>query len=304
MYRMTYDSVDHSIKYSHCGYAFLIYPLCHRCLILLVIMATAVPFFLAASPQVPVMNNSNRPNGTARLQFNTDDDVDLKNISIDVLSPLYNRPNTMLFTQLSGRHRDSRDTLNIGAGVRMFTRSWMYGINTFFDNDFTGTNRRMSLGAELWTNYIKLSSNLYYRIKNWSHSPDFDDIDERPAYGYDMRGDAYLPFYPQLGARMVFEKYYGYGVALFDKNKQLDSPRALIVGLNYTPIPLLTLAVEQRVGSGDQSEDRISLQINYRLGLSWREQFNPQEVASIRTLAVSRYDAVERNGDMVLDYRH
>jgi len=92
-------------------------------------------------------------------------------------------------------------------------------------------------------------------------------------------------------------------VALFDKNKQLENPRALIVGLNYTPVPLLTLAVEQRVGSGDQSEDRISLQINYRLGLSWREQFSPQGVAAIRTLAVSRYDSVERNGDMVLDYQ-
>ncbi|WP_213993326.1 inverse autotransporter beta domain-containing protein [Sodalis sp. dw_96] len=241
--------------------------------------------------------------GTARIQFDTDDDFHLNGSSIDLLAPLYNRPNTMLFTQLGGRNRDSRNALNLGVGVRLFTNNWMYGINSFFDNDFTGTNRRMSLGAELWTHYIKLSSNLYYRIKNWSHSPDFDDTDERPAFGYDMRGDAYLPFYPQLGASMVFEKYYGYGVALFDKNKQLDSPRALIVGLNYTPIPLLTLAVEQRVGSGDQSEDRISLQINYRLGLSWREQFNPQGVASTRTLAVSRYDAVERNGNMVLDYR-
>ncbi len=337
MYRMAYDSADRSIKNPHLGYAFLLYPLLHRGLYAWVIIAITVPFFLAASPKAAVVNNPAGPNdsltaggeaffdgddksanlasfaqsaresssqfGSARFQFNADDDFHLNGSSVDLLVPFDNRPNTMLFTQLSGRHRDSRNTLNLGAGARLFTNNWMFGLNSFFDNDFSGTNRRMSLGAELWTHYVKLSSNLYYRIKNWSHSPDLENFDERPAFGYDMRGDAYLPFFPQLGARMVFEKYYGDGVALFDKNKRLDSPRALIVGLDYTPIPLLTLAVEQRVGSGDQSEDRITLQINYRLGLSWREQFNPRGVASLRTLDLSRYDSVERNGDMVLDYR-
>ncbi|XBS70820.1 inverse autotransporter beta domain-containing protein [Acerihabitans sp. KWT182] len=259
------------------------------------------------SANVPSYSQSARESpsqfGTARVQFDFDDDEDLHGTSIDLLAPLSDQSNTLLFAQLGGRRRDSRNTANLGAGARLFTHGWMLGVNSFIENDFTGTNRRISLGAELWTRYLKLSSNLYSRVNNWSSSPDFDDADDRPAFGYDMRGDAYLPFYPQLGARMVFEKYYGDGVALFDKNKQLESPRALIVGVNYTPIPLLTLALEQRVGSGDQSEDRITLQINYRLGLSWREQFNPQGVDSLRALDVSRYDVVERNGDMVLDYR-
>ncbi|MBD2786502.1 inverse autotransporter beta domain-containing protein, partial [Xenorhabdus sp. DI] len=43
--------------------------------------------------------------------------------------------------------------------------------------------------------------------------------------------------------------------------------------------------------------------LNYRFGVPFSEQFSPDSVASMRTLAGSRYDLVERNNQIVLDYR-
>lgn len=40
------------------------------------------------------------------------------------------------------------------------------------------------------------------------------DYDERPANGYDVRAEAYLPGYPQLGGKLMYEHYQGKNVAL------------------------------------------------------------------------------------------
>ncbi|MDE9484400.1 inverse autotransporter beta domain-containing protein, partial [Xenorhabdus bovienii] len=43
--------------------------------------------------------------------------------------------------------------------------------------------------------------------------------------------------------------------------------------------------------------------LNYRFGTPFSVQMAPDSVASMRTLAGSRYDLVERNNNIVLDYR-
>ncbi|WET42307.1 inverse autotransporter beta domain-containing protein [Citrobacter enshiensis] len=50
----------------------------------------------------------------------------------------------------------------------------------------------------------------------WHQSRDFNDYNEKPADGYDVRAEGYLPACPQLGAKLMYEQYYGDKVALFD----------------------------------------------------------------------------------------
>ena len=45
------------------------------------------------------------------------------------------------------------------------------------------------------------------------------------------------------------------------------------------------------------------MQFNWSLGQSWSKQTDPSKVAAMRTLAGSRYDLVERNNNIVLEYR-
>ncbi|EBX1389395.1 hypothetical protein DQ819_26395, partial [Salmonella enterica subsp. enterica serovar Mikawasima] len=48
--------------------------------------------------------------------------------------------------------------------------------------------------------------NSYYGLTGWhqSHLSDMEDYDERPANGFDLRAEAYLPSYPQLGANIKY----------------------------------------------------------------------------------------------------
>ncbi|WP_230832006.1 inverse autotransporter beta domain-containing protein [Yersinia frederiksenii] len=241
--------------------------------------------------------------GTTRVQLNINDNFHLDGSAADILIPLYDNEKSILFTQLGARNKDSRNTVNMGAGVRTLQGSWMYGANTFFDNDPTGKNRRVGVGAEAWTDYLKLSANNYFGITDWHQSRDFTDYNERPANGYDLRAEAYLPSYPQLGVKVMYEKYRGDEVALFGKDNRQKNPHVMTVGMNYTPIPLVTIGAEHRAGKGGQNDSNINFQLNYRLGESWQSHIDPSSVAANRTLAGSRYDLVERNNNIVLDYQ-
>ncbi|PVZ81749.1 hypothetical protein C9426_31655 [Serratia sp. S1B] len=241
--------------------------------------------------------------GTAKVQLNVDDHAHLDGSAVDVLVPFYDKQDNVLFTQLGARNKDSRNTLNMGVGFRLFHGRWMYGVNTFFDNDITGHNRRVGVGTEAWTDYLKLSANSYFGLSDWHQSRDFADYDESPANGYDVRAEAYLPAYPQLGGKLMYEQYQGNNVALFGKDHLQKDPNAVTVGLNYTPVPLLTLGAEQHMGNGGHSEGNFNLQFNYHLGESWKTHIDPSAVAASRTLAGSRYNLVERNNNIVLDYQ-
>ncbi|TKI04713.1 LysM peptidoglycan-binding domain-containing protein, partial [Martelella alba] len=241
--------------------------------------------------------------GTARVQLNVDDNFHLDGSALDVLLPLHEQPHELLFTQLGARRQDSRNTLNIGAGSRTWIGSWMLGMNAFFDYDITGENRRLGLGLEAWRDYLKLSANSYIRTSNWRDSRDFDDYRERPANGYDIRAEAYLPAYPQLGGELMFEQYRGSNVALFGKDNLQNDPYAITLGINYTPISLFTVGVNHRQGKGSANDTTFNLQMNYRLGASWQSQVDPDAVAATRTLAGSRYDLVNRNNTIVLQYQ-
>ncbi|WP_213990737.1 Ig-like domain-containing protein [Sodalis sp. dw_96] len=241
--------------------------------------------------------------GTARVQLNVDDDFHLDGSALDLLIPLYDKPHEMFFSQWGYRNKDSRNTINIGAGARTWQGSWMYGMNAFYDEDITARNRRLGMGLEAWRDYLKFSANGYFRLSDWRDSRDLEDYNERPANGYDIRAEAYLPSYPQLGGRLIFEQYRGDNVGLFGPDNLQKNPYAVTLGVNYTPISLVTLGVDYRQGKGDMNDTTFSLQMNYRLGASLQSQISPDNVAATRTLAGNRYDLVDRNYDIVLQYQ-
>lgn len=242
--------------------------------------------------------------GTARVQLNLEEQGKLGNSSADWLVPLYDSPKNMLFTQLGMRHKDGRNTINVGVGNRFtLADNWMFGLNSFIDSDITGRNTRLGIGGEMWGDYLKLSGNMYRRLSDWHQSRDFDDYDERPANGFDIRMNGYLPALPQLGGTLAYEQYIGDDVALFGKDNLQKDPYAVTVGANYTPVPMLTFAAEQRMGKGDQSEMNLALNLTWQLDKSLRENLSPDAVDGMRKLSHSRYDLVERNNNIVLEYR-
>ncbi|WP_167383234.1 inverse autotransporter beta domain-containing protein [Xenorhabdus ishibashii] len=242
--------------------------------------------------------------GTANINLSLDKKGKLDNSSLDFLLPLYdNKTDWLVFSQLGYRHHDSRNTVNLGFGGRYFTPSWMYGLNTFFDNDFTGKNKRMGFGGEIWTDYVKFSANTYWHLSKWRQSPKELDYEERPANGFDITGIFFLPVYPNLGGKLSYEQYFGDNVALFNRETKQKNPTLARFGLNYTPFPLMTMGVDYKLGGSRHSETLFLANLNYRFGMPFENQISPSSVADIRTLSGSRYDLVERNNNIVLDYK-
>lgn len=240
--------------------------------------------------------------GNTRIQFNSAGEA-----SADLLIPWWDTPSTLLFNQQGVRVNKERTTLNLGLGLRHYLSDhFMLGVNSFYDRDITGNNARFSVGAEAWTHYLKLSANKYQRLTDWHQSPldAMEDYDERPANGFDLAADAWLPFYPQFGASVKYEKYFGKGIVLDNSaspSDLRDSPSAVTTTVNYTPIPLLTFKAGHKSGSG--SDSFVGLDINYRLGLSWQEQTDRETVKVMRSLPGARYDFVDRNYNIVMQYR-
>lgn len=242
--------------------------------------------------------------GTARVSLNMDNEGHWDDSSADFLGVLYEKPEYTIFTQLGARAPDDRWTGNFGLGARTYyVPNWLFGANIFLDDDFTGSNRRVGIGGEAWTDYLKLSANGYIHASQYHQSRDFDDYDERPADGWDVRVEGFLPQYPQLGAKLVYEQYYGDNVALFDKDTLEKDPSAYTMGLSYTPVPLVQLATNYRHGDGGDDDAQFQVNFRYAIGTPFRDQLDGSQVAAMRRLDGSRHDLVERNNEIVLDYR-
>ncbi len=242
--------------------------------------------------------------GTARITLGVDEDFSLKNSQFDFLHPWYETPDNLFFSQHTLHRTDERTQINNGLGWRHFTPTWMSGINFFFDHDLSRYHSRAGIGAEYWRDYLKLSSNGYLRLTNWRCAPELDnDYEARPANGWDVRAEGWLPAWPHLGGKLVYEQYYGDEVALFDKDDRQSNPHAITAGLNYTPFPLMTFSAEQRQGKQGENDTRFAVDFTWQPGSAMQKQLDPNEVAARRSLAGSRYDLVDRNNNIVLEYR-
>ncbi len=242
--------------------------------------------------------------GKAQIKLQADDKNDFSGSELDLFVPLYDQPERLAFSQFGFRRIDQRNIMNIGLGQRHYLSDWMLGYNVFLDQQISGNaHRRLGFGGELARDYVKLSANSYYRLGGWKNSTRLEDYDERAASGYDIRTEAYLPSYPQLGGKLMYEQYFGDEVALFGLNERQKNPSALTASVSYTPFPLVNLALEHTIGNSGKNKTGVNLAVNYEINTPWQKQIDPAAVKATRTLAGSRMDLVDRNNNIVLEYR-
>ncbi|MFQ1931675.1 inverse autotransporter beta domain-containing protein [Aeromonas veronii] len=243
--------------------------------------------------------------GTARVKLGFDDDFSLKRYEADVLAPLMDNGERMLFVQAGGRYDDNsnRTIFNLGVGQRHFFDEWMLGYNGFFDYDVTRSHSRLGLGGEAWADFLKLSANVYTPLSGWKDSRDFDEYLERAARGFDLNAKYYLPQYPQVGLSAKLEQYFGDEVDLLGSKKLERNPYAGTVGLEWQPVPLFKVGVDHREAKGNQSDTQFKVGLEWKLGATLDEMLNAGKVAGSRQLQGMRHDLVERNNNIVLEYK-
>ncbi|HEQ1860061.1 TPA: inverse autotransporter beta domain-containing protein, partial [Providencia alcalifaciens] len=242
--------------------------------------------------------------GNARLNIDIDKNFSIKNSQLDWLIPWYDQPQALLFTQHSIHRSDERLHVNNGIGLRRFNEKNTIGINAFIDHDISRAHTRAGLGAEYWQDYLKLNANGYLGLTSWKSAPELNhDYNAKPAHGWDIQVESWLPTYPQLGGNLKYEQYYGDSVALFGKTKRQRNPNAATIGAHWTPFPLFTLNANHKFSSPNQSETQAKLQFTWIFGKSLAHHLDPTKVAEARRLSGNRYDFVERNNSIILDYQ-
>ena len=226
-----------------------------------------------------------------------------------LLLPFWDVKHAIVFGQASYHRTDERNQVNFGVGGRYFFGNLMLGLNSFADYDLTGNHFRLGAGAEFWLDYFKLATNGYFGMNN-SERVSLSLFEAKAATGYDVRADFYLPKMPAFGVSASYERYFG---AIDLKNSKVEGslisdPHGLTLGINYTPVPLLTFSVDGKI-SGSFREDlfygqtRLGLQANYRLGVPLSEQLRASNVEKTRRISGNRYDLVARNDNIVLSYK-
>ncbi|SUG12556.1 intimin-like protein [Salmonella enterica subsp. arizonae] len=87
----------------------------------------------------------------------------------------------------------------------------------------------------------------------------------------------------------MWEQYYGDDVALFDDSEddRQRNPYAVTAGVNYTPFPLVSIGLNQKMGKGNHNDTQIDLAVNWMLGSSLKSQLDSDAVKARRTLLVA-----------------
>ncbi|HDO1323008.1 TPA: inverse autotransporter beta domain-containing protein, partial [Aeromonas veronii] len=239
--------------------------------------------------------------GTARVKIALDDKLNVSQSSLDLLVPFANNEARMPFFQGSVR-KSSNDnfTANIGIGQRHFSKEWMVGYNAFYDQDFTERASRAGIGAEAWRDNLKMSANGYIPLSTWKETDNIEDHLSRAASGIDVNLQAYLPSYPALSGAITAEKYFGDSVDILGSSKLEKDPHAVTLGLGYQPVPLVKFDAKHTVTSGGQSNTEVGVNLEWRLGESLNSMLEGSKVN--KSMQGMRYDLVERNNQIVLEY--
>lgn len=233
-----------------------------------------------------------------------------RELGLDYLFPFYDSQDDTLFTQLSAHRWAARNIVNIGAGWRhMLTPDLLVGGNLFYDQDLTRHHSRLGAGLELGSKRVQGSLNYYMPLSGWRLSPEapftdavYFDQYERAARGWDI--NLQLGLNNHVALKSTFFQWYGDKVDITGQRQQAsENPRGVELGVNWQPLPLMTLYGERRFISNQSDDSRIGLDLNWQFGRSWREMVDPGRASVLPSLSQSRTAFVQRNNNIVLAYK-
>ncbi|WP_277958589.1 inverse autotransporter beta domain-containing protein, partial [Campylobacter hyointestinalis] len=142
----------------------------------------------------------------------------------------------------------------------------------------------------------------------WRNSKDFESgyVEERPANGYDIKAKFAIPDYERLAFTAGVQKWRGDKVLIFGDTTNLETnPTIYSGGIEYSPIPMLTLSAEHSKSSKNKKNTSFNLKFNVPLydDDALKRSMNPKYAGLQNTLQASRTNFIERDYSMPLEYR-
>lgn len=224
-------------------------------------------------------------------------------VSIEGFCPFSRQEQQLLFLQGGWQRQQQRNLLSFGVGWRYFPEMhWGVGGNLFYDQDTTRRQRRVGVGVEAWWQSLTLAVNHYLPANGWRAARDLKAYQQRSANGYDVTLRGYLPVLPHIGASVRYAHYFGDEVALGGVQQRYRNPKQWRWGIDYTPIPLLTLAYHRQAGLSGHSKHQISAVLSYRFSLPLSQQVDPNQVTLLHSAKGQQLARVQREQIMALKY--
>ncbi|MDR2368697.1 MAG: inverse autotransporter beta domain-containing protein, partial [Deltaproteobacteria bacterium] len=243
--------------------------------------------------------------GRARVGLSFTSEAKLEGQAI-LTVPILDRERTALFLQTGlTAARSDRVLAHLGLAQRfLMAGNGLFGYNLFLDQDVLRGHLRGGLGLEAWKGWLRLAANAYAPLSGWKRSPDHALALEKPAWGYDAKLKAYLPFYPKLALETGFERWPGKGSGAFAPEPLRAQTRGEFSwGLSWSPTPLATVRLSQAPGNDLRDEIRADFTLNFVLGHKPGDGPAGENAGPFPTPYDSRFDPVERDYDMPLRYK-
>jgi len=131
-------------------------------------------------------------------------------IGILTFKPLNDTDDGLTFFQGSFfTHDGDRETLNLGFGKRILSNdeSFLFGLNGFYDYEIDYDHQRASIGGEIKSSILELSTNHYFGISGEQTGK--NNIKEEVADGYDLEIGAHVPYMPTA---KMYAKIFEYDI--------------------------------------------------------------------------------------------
>lgn len=208
--------------------------------------------------------------------------------------------------QFGVHNQADRPTANVGLIYRWINpaQDLMLGGNVFYDRDFKTGAQRLGVGAEVVNNSLRVFTNAYTPLNDqWEVSPKDDDIEERPASGFDV-GVTYTPAkLPALDLQLAGSRWNGDAVDVFGSGQTERNPIVFAFKAGYTPVPLITASVEHSRITGGETDTQVMLSLNYRFGVPLADQLRAKNNDQRRDISHRALAPVERENRIVMETR-
>ncbi|EUM16568.1 hypothetical protein L465_00382 [Enterobacter sp. BIDMC 29] len=235
---------------------------------------------------------------------------DSRDFGLDYLLPVKIWQHDTLFSQMSAHRWNERNIVNLGLGWRhTFTPHLLAGGNVFFDQDTTRHHNRLGLGSELWADTFRASANYYIPLSGWRHSGDsiFNDdpkhyeLYERAARGWDINVETALS--QHVSGKVGWFQWYGDNVDVTGSRSEAShNPHGLNLGVNWKPVPLVSVSAEQHFISGQSDSFSVGLDFHWEFGRTLSEMLRG-DVTAMPSLMQSGNEFVTRENNIVLAYK-
>ena len=159
--------------------------------------------------------------------------------------PLQDNDRYLTWNQYSVTRREHDLVGNIGLGQRWRVGGWLLGYNSFYDKVLS-ESARGSVGAEAWGEYLRLSATITIRWATGSYA-----IIRLRSSGWPQG----MTSPPARGCRSTSTSTPASAsnsisaiASIFHSGTGYHNPVAVSVGLNYTPVPLVTVTAKHKQG--------------------------------------------------------